>query len=143
MCLQDGQTLAGDMRLVNGAAARHDIAVHGNAFAREHTDGIRHAQLLDGYRLRSSVDDAIGFERLERHQPAQTVPRAVGRITFKRLPNGEEKDHRGRFQEFSQDLCADRGNGHQQIDIEFAIDAQRIDAALRNRLHGHCHRQDI
>ena len=128
--LVDRQRLAGDRRLVDGAAASDDRAVQRNLLARPHDDDGARLDAIDVDPLIAGggAHDRLGGRQI--HQRADGGTRALQRARLERLSDGEQEHDGRRFRPLPQRDRAGRGDQHEHVDIERA-DAHRAQCLPR------------
>jgi hypothetical protein len=110
-----------------------------------HDNFILQAQAANRHALFTPCCNANGGGGAQAAHLIQDTARAVGGKALQRLGNGKEEDQRGGFGSLADRHRADRGDGHQQVDGDLAVDPQAGQGAAgdgktrdrqRHNLHG-------
>ena len=133
--LVDRQRLAGHRRLVDGARARHDLAVERNLLARLDDDDAPGSRASRRRRAARLPRRGPAPRRRQIHQRADRESRALERPRFERLRDGEQEDDRRGLGPLAERDRAGRGDEHQDVDVERAQRGRRARPSARRVRH--------
>ena len=128
--LVDGHRFAGDGGLVNAAGALDDHPVNRDAFARPDENEIADNEVLDLYVDGFNAPLAERGDRPELDERGDGGAAALDGEFLERVRKREEKEEHGALEGVMDVGGAERGQDHEQIDIDGAVE-QRADAVKR------------
>ena len=118
-CLRDRQRFAGDGGLVDLAGAVEDPAVGADPLAGTDQDDVTDREFGGGDRLLAAVGGQPGGGGgREVEQAAHRVGGAGGGQRLQRAGGGEDDDQQGAVHHLPDRGRADRGDDHQQVDVQ-------------------------
>jgi hypothetical protein len=124
----DGNALAGDRGLIDGAFPVGDLAVHRDLLARFDEDGLADRDVVDRHRPFVAVATNHGDLRRELHQLFEGVASPIDRVPLQQLGDVEQEGERRRLDieghtgEKQRDARrADDRAGHQEVGIEAQV----------------------
>ncbi len=116
--LVDRCRLPGDRGLVHRGAALGDRPVGGDSRTGPNDDPVTHTQGRCGHGLLDAVAKANGFIGSEGHQGCDVTRRSRARVPLEGAAQREDQNEEGTVEPLTDCGRADRGDDHEQIDVE-------------------------
>ena len=126
--LVDWRGLPRDGSLVYRGAAFGDRAIRRDSRAGPYDDSVAQAQFRRRQHLLDAVVQTHSFIRREGHEGRDVARRSRARVALEGAAQGENEDEEGAVEPLSDGCGADRGDDHQQVDVERSISHEREEA---------------